>query len=658
MGVVYQARQSTMNRQVVVKVINRALLDHPDAAERFRREVEAAARLSHPNIVTAYDAEQAGDLHLLVMEFVPGKSLAEFLEKKGPLPIPLACHFTRQAALGLQHASEQGMVHRDIKPANLMVTPKGLVKVLDFGLAKLASERGQGKGLTSTGAFMGTPDYCAPEQATDARSADIRADIYGLGCTLYCLLAGRPPFQEGTDVLTIFAHLTKEPPPLPEVRPDVPPELWAVIARMLAKDPVQRPQTPAEVARALAPFCKQGEGRVAAPTSRRAAPARQVTMPAPGGRLPAGSTRPAEAPPFEELLIEPARPAPRAKAKGPKAGGLRWGLLAAVVPLALAAALGLILLPALYHRLGDAGQQAHTGLAAQGSRAEVPRPRPLDCTGPDGASAAEVKRAQEAWAKYLGREVEETVEVADGVRMTFVLVPPGKFLMGSPANEEGRGEDESQHAVALTEPLDLGQTEVTQAQYRALTGSNPSQFQGDDLPVEMVSWVEASGYAAQLTIKRGDHHLYRLPTEAEWEYACRGGRPASQPFGIGDGTSLSSDLANCDGNFPYGGAGKGPRLDTTRRVGSYPANALGLRDMHGNVWEWCADWYGPYPHSDVVNPQGPSEGSRRVDRGCSWRGPLGAAAWRSAMGTCRAPGSTTWGSAWPVPPRPAASEAA
>ncbi len=272
MGVVYLARQTLMNRQVVIKVISKALLDHPDSVERFRREVQAAARLSHPNIVAAYDAEQVGELHMLVMEFVPGQSLAEILRRKGPLSVVHACHFTRQAALGLQHAHEQGMVHRDIKPQNLVMTPKGQVKVLDFGLAKLVSEHGQSKGLTSSGAYVGTPDYCAPEQASDARKADIRADIYSLGCTLYCLLAGHPPFQEETAVQTIFAHLEKEPLPLPALRPNVPADLWQVVARMLAKDPARRYQTPAEVAQALAPFCKRGGKAGPVPPTQARAP--------------------------------------------------------------------------------------------------------------------------------------------------------------------------------------------------------------------------------------------------------------------------------------------------------------------------------------------------------------------------------------------------
>jgi WD40 repeat protein len=269
MGVVYEAEHRHMGRKVALKVISQSLVDHPEAVERFTREVHAAAKLNHPNIVTAFDAEQAGSLHLLVMEYVEGQSLAQMVEKKGPLPVAYACHFARQAALGLQHAFEQGMVHRDLKPHNLMVTPKGQVKILDFGLARLVVEKKVGPGLTADDAVMGTPEYLAPEQALDARQADVRADIYSLGCTLYFLLAGQPPFPEGTAMQKVMAHLEKEPRPLPEVRADMPAALWAVMERMLAKDPSQRYQQAVEVAQALIPFIKAG---AKPPTGARAVP--------------------------------------------------------------------------------------------------------------------------------------------------------------------------------------------------------------------------------------------------------------------------------------------------------------------------------------------------------------------------------------------------
>ncbi|MBV9122399.1 MAG: protein kinase, partial [Planctomycetes bacterium] len=275
MGTVYKAEHRLMGRLVALKVINPNLVDRPGAVERFRREVQAAARLSHPNIVTAFDAEQAGPTHFLVMEFVEGRSVGQLVADQGRLPVTRACDYARQVALGLQHAYERDMVHRDIKPHNLMVTPAGQIKILDFGLARLAMEDGltgepavvhsAGNGLspilpeqtgpiTEAGAMMGTADYVAPEQAGDAHKADIRADIYSLGCTLYHFLAGRPPFPEGTAVEKALAHAQQVPRPLQELRKEVPPRLARIVARMLAKDPGQRYQTPAQVAQALAPF--------------------------------------------------------------------------------------------------------------------------------------------------------------------------------------------------------------------------------------------------------------------------------------------------------------------------------------------------------------------------------------------------------------------
>jgi WD40 repeat protein len=254
MGAVFKAEHRLMERVVALKVIRRNLIDRPGAVERFRQEVRAAARLVHPNIVIAHDADEAGDFQFLVMEFVEGASLDRLVREGGPLSVADACSLARQAALGLQHAHERGMVHRDIKPGNLLLTADGRVKVLDFGLARFVSEMPPGEGLTPSGAVVGTPDYMAPEQARDPRTADIRADLYALGCTLYYLLAGRPPFAGGTALQTLLAHQDEAPPPLAGPRPDVPPALDEVVARLLAKEPARRYQSPAEVADALAPF--------------------------------------------------------------------------------------------------------------------------------------------------------------------------------------------------------------------------------------------------------------------------------------------------------------------------------------------------------------------------------------------------------------------
>jgi serine/threonine protein kinase len=259
MGVVYLARNTLMDRVEVLKVVNRTLLDRPGAAERFLQEIRAAAKLNHENVVTAYSALVLGDLLVFAMEYVEGEDLSRLVKRLGPLPLPNACFYALQVALGLQHAYENGLIHRDVKPANLILSRHGkkqVVKILDFGLAKASRERQTDAGLTARGAIMGTPDYIAPEQTMDAAAADIRADIYSLGCTLYYLLAGRPPFQGDTPISTIMSHVQDQPRPLPHLRSDVAAELWAVVARMLAKDPLERYQKPAEVAQALAPFVK------------------------------------------------------------------------------------------------------------------------------------------------------------------------------------------------------------------------------------------------------------------------------------------------------------------------------------------------------------------------------------------------------------------
>src|SRR5581483_11401563 len=279
MGVVWKARHLLMSRAVAVKVIRPALLRSPSAVRRFRSEVEAAASLDHPNIVRAYDAERVEGVHFLVMEFVEGVDLARLVRERGPLPVAEACEYARQVALALQHAGERGMVHRDIKPHNLMRTPEGVVKVLDFGLAAFfaSQEEFVGEAVSSTddpsvtrlAEGCGTPDYISPEQVRDSRAVDIRADIYSLGCTLYHLLAGKPPFAGGTGYSKVAGHLERTPRLLSEARADLPPALLEVLDRMLAKDPRRRFQTPGEVAEALAPFAAGEQGRPRVWLSRR-----------------------------------------------------------------------------------------------------------------------------------------------------------------------------------------------------------------------------------------------------------------------------------------------------------------------------------------------------------------------------------------------------
>jgi serine/threonine protein kinase len=316
MGAVFKAEHRLLERSVVIKVIRPDLVNDPEMLQRFQRESRLAAKLSHPNIVTVYEAEQIGNVHLLVMEYIDGENLLEVLRKRGPLPIEVACELTRQAAVGLQHLHEQRLVHRDIKPANLILAVGGQLKVLDLGLAFLKHNAPRERHMTLPQQSLGTIDYMAPEQWEDAHGVDIRADIYSLGCTLYHLLVGSPPFgisKAPNMMRQIWAHSLAPVPPIrekrcdsdvrnvesgpagwaqtyriqnwrlvslwtmdslltpilnsvrlslcplvrpnhSEKRPEVPDELAAILDRMLAKDRADRFAVPADVVAALEPL--------------------------------------------------------------------------------------------------------------------------------------------------------------------------------------------------------------------------------------------------------------------------------------------------------------------------------------------------------------------------------------------------------------------
>jgi serine/threonine protein kinase len=260
MGVVYLAHNKWMGRDEVLKVMGRHIMERPGVLERFQREIRAVAKLRHPNIVTAYHATRIDESLVFAMEYVVGLDLSRMVKAKGPMPISRACYFAHQTALGLQHAHEEGMVHRDIKPGNLMLTHRkdtATIKILDFGLAKLTREEKVDGTLTFEGQALGTPDFIAPEQILDAPSADIRADIYSLGGTLFYLLTGRPPFQANSLYDIYQAHISRDADFVNFVRPEVPSELAALVAKMMAKDPARRFQIPGEVAQALAVFFRR-----------------------------------------------------------------------------------------------------------------------------------------------------------------------------------------------------------------------------------------------------------------------------------------------------------------------------------------------------------------------------------------------------------------
>jgi len=258
-GKVYKAEQSPSGRIVVLKVLSKDLLKDHEVVARWQREVRLAAALNHASIITAYDAESFGDVHFMVMEFVNGYDLKHWSDEKGPLPIDWATECIRQAAEGLGHAHDRGVIHRDIKASNLLVVAPDtktypILKILDLGFARFVAEETDSLRITHSGQTFGTPDYMAPEQAESARNADPRSDIFSLGCTYFKLLTAEFPYSGVNSMQKLIARAMHDARPVREVRPEVPEGVATVLAKMLARKPEDRYQTCRDVAGALTPF--------------------------------------------------------------------------------------------------------------------------------------------------------------------------------------------------------------------------------------------------------------------------------------------------------------------------------------------------------------------------------------------------------------------
>ncbi|MGE3803655.1 MAG: SUMF1/EgtB/PvdO family nonheme iron enzyme [Gemmataceae bacterium] len=620
MGQVFKARHVRLDRIVALKVIRKERLSKPEAIRRFQREAKAAGRLSHPNIVAVHDSGEINGTHFLAMELVDGIDMARLVKKSGPLPVQHACHYMRQAALGLQHAHERGLTHRDIKPHNLLVTSEGKVKVLDMGLARLESlsgsdEESKDSGLTKDGSVIGTPDYLAPEQAKDARNVDIRSDLYSLGCTFYYLLTGKRPFVAESLTETLLKHQLEEAVPVRKLRNEVPAPVEAIVAKLMRKKPEERYQKPDELAADLEQFLR---GKSTSALKK-------------GPNAPVGwnASEPGTGSSSASRVKSVVRAATSSKRRMLISGGALFLFVLIVYAM----------------------------LPTSGPRDE---PEPV-------ANAKNPPSKDKDTRKDKDKQPDPPAglprEVTNKLGMKMMLIPAGSFQMGSAKGEVGRLADEGpQHKVTLSKPFYMGSHEVTVGEFRKFADAarfrtqaereggavrwtpgrkdsdppdpkcnwrNPGYNQTDDDPVVCVSWNDVQAFCRWMTDQEGK--TYRLPTEAEWEYACRGG--TSTPYSFGS-TCTSTDI-NCNGAYPYGVGTKGPNRQRPVRVGTFKANDFGLFDMHGNVWEWCGDFYEKeyYGKSPSTDPQGPLSSDFRVVRGGSWA--EGAVSSRSAA---RGPG--------------------
>lgn len=555
MGVVFRAEDPHLERLVALKAMLPSMASSPSAKERFFREAKAAAALKHPHIVTIFQVGEDRGAPFLAMEFLEGEPLDDRLRRETRLPVPEILRIGREIAEGLEAAHEKCLIHRDIKPANLWLEgKKGHVKILDFGLARAMGDTTH---LTQSGAIIGTPAYMAPEQARTEK-VDLRCDLFSLGCVLYCMCTGQRPFK-GHDTISILMALATENPPSPvSLNLEIPTELSDLVMHLLAKKPEDRPASAKVVAETL----QKIEANTAEMT---ATPGRKT------GKVKKGGTKKMEAARTQAGQL--------AKRRLP----LLWLVGGGVLGLGLVGLLWFFLVRSGGKQEGEEGK-------------------------PEGGSPV---------AKKPETSPKPPEPFTNSLGMKFVWIPPGNFMMGSPKEEKERqtvvGGDETQHKVTLTKGFYMGVYTVTQEEWLAVIGGiNPSNFKGEkNLPVEQVSWDDCQEFIKKLREK--DKKLYRLPFEAEWEYACRAG--TTTPFFFGE--TISTDKANYNGEI-YGTGKKGVNSQKTIPVGSFPANAFGLHDMHGNVFQWCQDWLGDYPQREVVDPQGPEKGILRVVRGGSW----------------------------------------
>ncbi len=642
MAAVLKAEHVKLKTIRAVKIIRSSLSRNPKFIDRFNREARLLVPLRHPNLVQIFDFfEEEGHL-FLVMNYVPGESLAHRLKHQTIMSPQEILPLVIQALSGLGEAHQFGIVHRDISPDNLMITKhrsgRDQAVIIDFGIAKAFSEESFSetllKSYTVSGSFVGKVAYCSPEQAV-GETLDGRSDLYSLGLVLHRALTGTIPFRAETPVESLAFRRIKEPPTLEESLPgnQFPDALENCLQKALSRNMDNRYQNTDAFRSDLITILKTEGSRSSDP---------MVTITIDGD----------ESFDTESIISSDPDQFGRGDAEtlADKPSSSRWFLTIAAI------SAGVIFIILMIWFLRSCSQEQAIPLtvtpgeistvAIQPATATPLPTRALPSPEPPGETlpvipASEpdviVPKTDTAMPIKEGTATPTTIpptQTPIRIPKGFALIRAGRFEMGSPANQPGYLFEEQLHPVTITGAFFLGKREVTQKKWVSVMGSNPSRHKGDSLPVETITWFDAVIFCNRLSRQAGlspcyftDREFktiftgsppvtkgtvywktsadgYRLPTEAEWEYACRGGSADRFFFGNNE-----EDLDRY-GWYHRNAEGR------THEIGRKSANPLGLFDMYGNIIEWCWDWQAAY---ETRQPRGPEKGTGRVLRGGSWR---------------------------------------
>jgi eukaryotic-like serine/threonine-protein kinase len=592
MGMLLRAEDENLRRPVAIKVMLPEVASSSRARARFLREARAIAALNHNNVVRVYQADEFNGHLFIAMELLQGESLEAHMRAVGRMPLQSVLLIGHQIACGLAAAHDVGIVHRDIKPANVWIeSPTGNAKILDFGLAATVDDNLAQ--LTGSGALIGTPAFMSPEQAR-GQQATPQSDLFSLGSVLYTMTTGRPPFSGESLVLLLAAVVSTQPIAPNALNPQLPKRLVTLLACLHSKCPSKRPESAKWVAmelEAILADCKYSESKSNSKSS--------------------------------SVICEQVK---RNSLGVSTLKRLRHVFaIIAMVLIGLAVILSIGLLdPKSERRESGSASDFQEQVTASAKRIVKPYGQ--------NPSAETTESSEPKNMKLVWRNAQEFTNI---IGMEFVRVNPGKLTLGSPHSEVGREEDEEQYVAVIDRPFFIGKHEVTQSQYVQVMRRNPSFFSrkgaggeylgGEDhnsFPVETVSWENAKEFCRRLSDlpeERESGRVYRLPTEAEWEYSCRCGSSESAPFFFQNpAQSASAFQANFKSDSPYGGAPQADRPWRATAVGSYAPNALGIYDMHGNVWEWCENDYVQSPDKSINGVIVGLRTGSRVVRGGSW----------------------------------------